>query len=57
MKRIRMFALLMVLASMVTTGAKSEAQAPSSQPSLAVAVDRKISAVEKQILDAAEAMP
>ena len=57
MKRIRMFALLMVLASMVPTGAKSAAQAPSSQPSLAVAVDRKISAVEKQILDAAEAMP
>ncbi len=57
MKRIRMFALLMVLASMVTTGAESEAQAQSSQPSLASAVDREISAVEKQILEAAEAMP
>ncbi len=62
MKHVRIFLLLPVLATMFTPVAKSAAQTQSSQvqstqPSLAEAVDREISAVEKQVLEAAEAMP
>jgi uncharacterized damage-inducible protein DinB len=62
MKTIRMFLLMPLLVSIVTPLARSAAQAQSSQaqssqPTLASNVDSEISAVEKQILDAAEAMP
>ena len=57
MKHIRIFLLLPLLTTIITPVAKSAAQAQTSQPSLASAVDREISAVEKQILEAAEVMP
>ncbi|MGP0017639.1 MAG: DinB family protein [Candidatus Sulfotelmatobacter sp.] len=57
MKPIRRFLLLPLLVSIVTLLATSPARAQSSQPTLAADVDHDISAVEKQILDAAEAMP
>lgn len=62
MRRARIFLVLALLISIFTPVAKSAAQAQSpktqsSQPTLAAAVDHEISAVEKQILDAAEAMP
>ena len=52
MKHVRIFLLLPVLAAIFTPVAKSAAQTQSSQvqstqPSLAEAVDREISAVEK----------
>lgn len=57
-------AVLILTASSLGQGAKSAAAAtaPQAQPSqpaptLASAIDREISAVEKQVLDAAEAMP
>jgi len=55
--RIFIFVLLPLLASIITTVERSAAQAQTSQPSLASAVDREISAVETQVLEAAEAMP
>ena len=57
MKHIRIFLLLPLLTTIITPVAKSAAQAQSSPLSLASAVDREISAVEKQILEAAEVMP
>ena len=39
------------------TAAPTQAQASQAAPTLASAIDREISAVEKQVLDAAEAMP
>ncbi|MGC1452332.1 MAG: hypothetical protein WA830_20065 [Candidatus Sulfotelmatobacter sp.] len=57
MKHIRIFLLLPLLPTIVTPVAKGATQAQSSPPSLALAVDREISSVEKQILEAAEAMP
>ena len=62
MRNVRIFLLLPLLTGIVTPVAKSAAQTPSSQvqssqPSLAETVDREISAVEKQVLEAAEAMP
>ena len=57
MKHIRISLLLALFISIVTIASRSAAQAQSSQPSLASAVDREISAVEKLVLDAAEAMP
>lgn len=57
-------AVLILTASTLGQGTKSAAvaTAPQAQPSqpaptLASAIDREISAVEKQVLDAAEAMP
>jgi len=57
-------AVLILTASALGQGTKSAAvaTAPQAQPSqpaptLASAIDREISAVEKQVLDAAEAMP
>jgi hypothetical protein len=66
MKPMRMSLVLLLLVFSVAPLAKSAAQAPSSQgqssqtplpPTLAADVDREISAVEKQVIDAAEAMP
>ncbi|MGA2346940.1 MAG: DinB family protein [Candidatus Sulfotelmatobacter sp.] len=62
MKPIRMLLVLLLLVFTVAPLAKSAAQAQSSQgqsspPTLASDVDREISAVEKQVVDAAEAMP
>jgi hypothetical protein len=57
-------ALLIPAVSALGQGAKSvavltapQAQASQSAPTLASAIDREISAVEKQVLEAAEAMP
>jgi hypothetical protein len=57
-----MLLVLLLLVFTVAPLAKSAAQAQSSQgqsspPTLASDVDREISAVEKQVVDAAEAMP
>jgi uncharacterized damage-inducible protein DinB len=64
MKQMRIFLLLPVLILTVAAlphGAKSAAasatQALPSSPTIASAVDREISAIEKQIADVAEAMP
>jgi uncharacterized damage-inducible protein DinB len=68
MKQIRTFSLLAVLLltaaafeelTMSATAAASAPQAQSSQqpPTIASVVDRDISAIEKQVMDAAEAMP
>ena len=63
MKPIRMFLLLAVCTVAVTALARdaksaTPASAPQAQqPTIAAVVDREISNVEKQILDAAEAMP
>src|SRR4029077_795562 len=67
MKPLRIFLLSAMLILAVTAlgqGTKTDAvatvpHAQSSQaaPTLASAIDREISAVEKQVLDAAEAMP
>ena len=67
MKEIRIFWLLAVLVFIVAAlgqGAKSAAaasapQAPPSQPppTIASIVDREISTIEKQVVEAAEAMP
>jgi hypothetical protein len=62
MKPIRMLLALPLLVLMVAPLAKSATQAQSSQaqpsrPTLAADVDREISRLEKQVVDAAEAMP
>jgi uncharacterized damage-inducible protein DinB len=63
MKPVRIFSATLVLAvSALGQSAKTVAAAPQAQPSqaaptLASAIDREISAIEKQVLDAAEAMP
>jgi uncharacterized damage-inducible protein DinB len=68
MKQIRVFLLLAVLIFTVAalrhgTTSAAAASAPQSQPSqqppptIASAVDREISTIEKQIMEAAEAMP
>jgi uncharacterized damage-inducible protein DinB len=65
MKRIPIFLLLAVLVFAVAAlrqGTKSAAAAPQAQPSqppptIASTVDREISGVEKEIVEAAEAMP
>jgi hypothetical protein len=66
MKPMRMSLVLLLLVFSVAPLAKSAAQVPSSHgqssqtplpPTLAADVDREISAVEKQVVDAAEAMP
>ena len=53
------FAVTAMGQSTKSTAATSVSQAQSSQPGLTIAsaVDREISGVEKQVLDAAEAMP
>ena len=56
MKPMRMFLISLLLVSIVTPLAKSAAQT-QAPPTLAADVDHDISAVEKQIVDAAEAMP
>jgi len=55
-------ALLLAAASAYTQGAKSSTAAgasasPSTPPTIASAIDREISIVEKELIDAAEAMP
>jgi uncharacterized damage-inducible protein DinB len=60
--RILLLSAALMPAGAVGQGTKSVAtapQAPASQaaPTLASAIDREISAVEKQVLEAAEAMP
>jgi hypothetical protein len=66
MKPMRMSLVLLLLVFSVAPLAKRAAQAPSSQgtivtdtsaATLAADVDREISAVEKQVIDADEAMP
>jgi uncharacterized damage-inducible protein DinB len=63
MKPSRIFSAMLILAvSALGQSAKTAAAAPQAQPShaaptLASAIDREISAIEKQVLDAAEAMP
>jgi uncharacterized damage-inducible protein DinB len=63
MKPSRIFSAVLILAvSALGQSAKTAAAAPQAQPSqaaltLASAIDREISAIEKQVLDAAEAMP
>ena len=66
MKPSRFLPLLAILIStgtLLAQGTKTAAPAPQAQPSpqpaptLASAIDREISAIEKQILDVAEAMP
>ncbi len=67
MKEIRIFWLLAVLVFIVAAlgqGTKSAAaasapqtQQPQPPPTVASIVDREISAIEKQIVDVAEAMP
>ena len=55
-------ALLLAAASAYTQGAKSSPAAgasasPSTPPTIASAIDREITIVEKELIDAAEAMP
>ena len=55
-------ALLLAAASAYTQGAKSSSAAgasasPSTPPTIASAIDREITIVEKELIDAAEAMP
>jgi hypothetical protein len=67
MKPLRIFllsAMLILAVSALGQGTKTDAvatgpqaQASQAAPTLASAIDREISAVEKQVLDAAEAMP
>jgi hypothetical protein len=64
MKPVRIFslsAILMLAVSALGQGTKTVAAPTTPQtqaaPTLASAIDREISAVEKQVLDAAEAMP
>jgi len=62
MRQISIFllAVLMVAATALGQGTKSaSANAPQAQqsPTLAATIDRDISGVEKQVIDAAEAMP
>ena len=65
MKPLRVFLLLLILAvnalgqGTKTTAVAGAPRAQTSQaaPTLAAAIDREISAVEKQVLDAAQAMP
>ena len=65
MKPVRILLLsgvLILAVSALGQGTRSVATAPQAQasqvaPSLASAIDREISAVEKQVLEAAEAMP
>jgi len=67
MKQTRIFLLLAILIFMAApsgqgTKSAASASAPQAQqsqpaPTIASAVDREISAVEKQVLEAAEAMP
>jgi uncharacterized damage-inducible protein DinB len=54
---MKQFRSVLLLALIAATVAKSAAQTQSSHPTLAEAVDREISAIEKQIMEAAEAMP
>ena len=68
MKQLRIFSLLAILVFTVaalghgtksapTPSAPQAQQSPQPPPTIASAVDREISAVEKQIVEAAEAMP
>jgi hypothetical protein len=65
MKQIRFFLLLAVLIFIVTAlgrdtksaAAASAQQSQQSPPTIASTVDREISTIEKQIVEAAEAMP
>ena len=67
MKEIRIFWLLAVLVLIVATlgqGTKSAAaasapqtQQPQPPPTIASTVEREISTIEKQVVEAAEAMP
>src|ERR1700751_819582 len=59
MTPLRIFSAMLILA-IAALGQSSTApasQAPQPTPTLASAIDREISAIEKQVLDAAEAMP
>ena len=61
MNSLRIFAVTLILAASALGQAAQTAapapQAPPATPTLASAIDREITAIEKQVLDAAEAMP
>ena len=61
MNSLRIFAVTLILAASALGQAAQTAapapQAPLATPTLASAIDREITAIEKQVLDAAEAMP
>jgi len=61
MNSLRIFAATLILAASALGQAAQTAapapQAPPATPTLASAIDREITAIEKQVLDAAEAMP
>ena len=54
-RRLRLLAVILFVAGSPGPGAAQEAAQPS--PSIATAIDREITAIEKQFVDAAEAMP
>jgi hypothetical protein len=54
-KRTALFAAVTVLAAVCSLGGAAQAQQP--QPTIASTVDREISTIEKEIVEAAEAMP
>ena len=61
MNSLRIFAVTLILAASALGQAAQTAapapQAPPATPTVASAIDREITAIEKQVLDAAEAMP
>jgi len=60
MKSLRIFLVTVIAAcalSALGQGAKTATPQAQTSPTLASAIDRDISAIEKQVLDAAEAMP
>src|SRR5213595_2101503 len=67
MKHIQTFLMLTAALSLTATSAYAEvakdspaagaSASPSTQPTIASAIDREISLVEKEVVDAAEAMP
>jgi len=57
MRSMRVFLAWTVILSTVARGQDTKPQAPPSPPSVASSIDREISNVEKEVLEAAEAMP
>jgi uncharacterized damage-inducible protein DinB len=57
MRPMRVFLVSAVLLSTVAFGQDTKPRAPASPPTVASAIDREISNVEKEVVEAAEAMP
>ena len=57
MRPMRVFLVSTVLLSTAAFGQDTKPQAPPSPPTVASALDREISNVEKEVVEAAEAMP